>query len=106
MKRSTVLVVVAMAVLLAGVVGIGGALAQCGTAAGCGNPDCAFCAANASKSSCSTPAVSISLDQLTPDELKLVKHLADLIEADKRVEFNIPAFAKATTTSTVERSAP
>lgn len=77
-----------LAVVAAGLVA-GDVLAQCGTTAGCGDPNCGMCASKAT-------AVTISLEDLSPDELKLVKHLADLIEKNTRVEFNVASAAEAT----------
>ncbi len=93
--RMTVMLVATLAVLLG--VGVGDATAQCGTDAGCGDANCSACASTASAgSACASPAVAISLDELSADELKLVRHIAGLIESSKRVEFDIAAFAEAT----------
>lgn len=94
MKTSTFIGLVAAVAVGLCAIGFDTAFAQCGD-------NCSHCAAKASTStagnaSCSAPALNISLEDLTADELKLVRYLADLIENSSRVEFDVAAFSKAT----------
>lgn len=96
MRTSTIVTLVAVFTLVVGAVSVGQVAAQ-HPAGSCNNANCCAPVQSAgAKASCSAPAVAISLEELTADELKLVKYLADLIEKSDRVEFDAAAFSKAT----------
>lgn len=91
MKCSLIVKAIVVGTLVVAVAGLGNALAQCGTAAGCGDANCSSCATTAD-----TQLTAIPLGELTPEELKFVKFLADQVEKSKRVEYDLVAFSKAT----------
>ncbi|MCH7548047.1 MAG: redoxin family protein [Candidatus Krumholzibacteriota bacterium] len=91
MKTSLSLTLVVLIALSAVVLGTPDVAAQCGTTAGCGDANCGMCSAAAAGT-----AIDFDLGSLTADELKLVNHLADLVEKNKQVIFDVAAFAEAT----------